>query len=83
MEMSARLDEAKYAKVLGKYKPRPVRTEEDNERAIATLERLYENEPLDPEQEALAEILTTLIEKFEDERYALKEATPAPILSQA
>ena len=82
MEMIAELDEAKYAKVLGKYKPRPIHTAEDNQRAIKTLESLYELDALSPEQEALAEILTTLIEKFEAERYALKEASPAAILRE-
>jgi len=80
--MIAELDEAKYAKVLGEYKPRPIHTEEDNERAIAILERLDASEELSPEQEALAEILTTLIEKFEEERYALSAASPSQILRE-
>jgi HTH-type transcriptional regulator/antitoxin HigA len=82
MEMIAELDEAKYAKVLGEYKPRPIHTEKDHERAIAILERLDANEQLSPEQEALAEILTTLIEKFEEERYALSAASPSEILRE-
>lgn len=80
--MIAELDEAKYAKVLRKYMPRPIHTEEDNQRAIAALEQLHEKEVLSPEQEALAEILTTLIEKFEEERYALSGATPTTILRE-
>jgi HTH-type transcriptional regulator/antitoxin HigA len=82
MEMIAQLDEAKYAKVLGEYKPRPIHTEDENRRAIAALERLDENEVLSPEQEALAEMLTTLIEKFEEEQYALKESSPAEMLRE-
>jgi HTH-type transcriptional regulator / antitoxin HigA len=82
MEMIAALNEAKYAAVLGEYKPRPIHTEEDNRRAIASLEAIHENEPLSPEQEALSELLTTLIEKFEEERYALKGAAPSAILRE-
>ena len=68
--------------VLGRYKPRPIHREEDNQRAIDVLEGLHANDTLTPEQEALAEILTTLIEKFEEERYALHPASPAAILRE-
>jgi HTH-type transcriptional regulator / antitoxin HigA len=82
MEMIARLDESKYAAILSEYKPRAIHSETDNERAIAALERLYEQDRLSPEHEALAEVLTTLIERFEEERYALKEASPIEILRE-
>ena len=80
--MISQLDEAKYAVVLSRYKPRPIHTEEDNRRAIDVLEGLHANGTLTPEQEALAEILTMLIEKFEEERYALRPASPAAILRE-
>jgi len=80
--MIAQLDDAKYAAVLGQYKPRPIHTEEDNQRAIDVLESLRANDALTPEQEALAEMLTTLIEKFEEERHALHPASPAAILRE-
>ncbi|MDP9024629.1 MAG: helix-turn-helix domain-containing protein [Candidatus Eremiobacteraeota bacterium] len=76
------IDEAGYAVVLGRYKPRPIQTEEDNQRAIDVLESLHANNTLTPEQKALAEILTTLIEKFEEERYPLRHASPAAILRE-
>ena len=76
------LDDATYAGVLSQYKPRPIHTEEDNQRAIDVLESLRANDPLTPEQEALAEMLTTLIEKYEEERYALHPASPAAILRE-
>ncbi|HEY0395468.1 MAG TPA: helix-turn-helix domain-containing protein [Candidatus Elarobacter sp.] len=80
--MTAELDESKYAKILSEYKPRAIHSQDDNERAIAALERLYEQAELSPEQEALAEVLTTLIERFEEERYALNEASPADVLRE-
>ena len=80
--MIAQLDEAKYAVVLSRYKPQPIHTEEDNRRAIDVLEGLHAKDTLTPEQEAFAEILTTLIEKFEEERYALRLASPAAILRE-
>ena len=71
MKTRAEFDEVKYAAVLGQWQPRPIRTEDDNRRAIAILEGLDANNELTPEQEALAEIFTTVIEKFEEERYGL------------
>jgi HTH-type transcriptional regulator / antitoxin HigA len=83
MEMTARLDETRYAAVLGEYKPRPIHTEKENERATKLLEQLHQNNAvLSPEEEALAEMLTTLIEKFEEEHYALNAASPAEILRE-
>jgi HTH-type transcriptional regulator/antitoxin HigA len=80
--MIAELDEVKYAAVLGEYQPRPIHAKEENQRATAALERLHANAVLTPEQEALAEILTTLIEKFEEEQYALNPASPVEILRE-
>lgn len=65
--MIAQLNDAKYAAVLCQYKPRPIHTEEDNQRAIDVLESLHTNDALTLEQAALAELLTTLIEKFEED----------------
>ena len=73
----AQLDDAKYAAVLRQYKPRPIHTEEDNQRAIGILECLRADDALTPEKEALAEMLATLIEKFEEEQYALNHAAPS------
>jgi len=78
----AQFDDAIYAAVLAHYKPRPIHTEDDNQRAIDILESLHTNDALTPEREALAEMLTTLIEKFEEERYALHPAPPAAILRE-
>jgi HTH-type transcriptional regulator/antitoxin HigA len=80
--MTAKFDDAKYAAVPGHYKPRPIHTEEDHQRAIDVLESLRTNDALTPEQGALAEMLTTLIEKYEEERYALHAASPAAILRE-
>jgi antitoxin component HigA of HigAB toxin-antitoxin module len=66
-------------RVIGK---KALSSEPDNERAISALGRLYEHDPFSAEHEALAEALTTLIERFEEERYALKEASPTEILRE-
>ncbi|HEV2643446.1 MAG TPA: hypothetical protein VGT98_12095 [Candidatus Elarobacter sp.] len=78
MKIKAEFDEAKYAAVLGQYQPRPIHTEKENQRAIDILEGLGADGELTPELEALAEILTTLIENFEDGRYALSPQGRTP-----
>lgn len=63
-------DETAYAALLVKYKPRPIHTEDENRRAIELLTHLDENgDALTPEQEMVAELLTTLIEQFEEQHY--------------
>ena len=77
MKIKAEFDEVKYAAILSQYQPRPIHTEKDNQRAMDILEGLNANGELTPELEALAEILTTLIENFEDGRYALSHRATA------
>jgi len=53
-----------------------IRTEEENERALAELGELLENEkPADREQGYIGR-LTAAIEKFEDEHYPMREPSP-------
>jgi len=80
MEMTAVLDEAAYAQALIEY-PRPIRNDPENERATALLEKLTAIENPTPEQAAVAEILATLIEAYE-ERYALAPASPLDTLHE-
>ena len=68
-----------YAKLLAKYQPKVIETEEENEAAIALAEEL-EHRDRTPEEDALLDLLVTLIEKFEDEHYQLHGSTPQSIL---
>jgi YgiT-type zinc finger domain-containing protein len=69
--MIEEFDNAAYARILCQYMPRPIHTEENNRRAIAALESLDASETLSPEQSALAELFTTLIETFEEAHYSI------------
>src|ERR1700678_468022 len=84
MEKMATLTENIYGKLLAKVRPRVIKTEAENERAIAELEALdireAQGRPLTPEEEELAELLTVLIEKFEDAHYDLGKADPVDAL---
>jgi HTH-type transcriptional regulator/antitoxin HigA len=73
------IDEASYAELLAKTLPQVIETDEENERLIAELEALDSLPAMTPEQKRLAELLTLLIEKFE-QRYDTGHATPLEAL---
>ena len=70
-----------YTVLLKKYPPKVIHTEEENE---AYTEILYEldrrSKRLTPAEKELAELLTLLIEDFEEKRYQLPRAKPLDVL---
>jgi len=66
--MSATLEikDSVYAKLLAKSLPRPIHSEAEHSRLTEILLDLDEREDLSPEGEALAEVLTLLIEDYEE-----------------
>ncbi len=72
-----------YAKLLAQILPGVIHSEEENERFIAILEKLEHRSSKWSKAEArLAELLTLLIENFEDENYQLKASTPSEVLRE-
>ena len=65
-----------YAELLTGALPRPIRNDEDHARTVATLLELDERPQPTPEEEALAELLTLLIEDYETNRYPLPAIAP-------
>jgi HTH-type transcriptional regulator/antitoxin HigA len=53
-----------------------------NDRYIARLEALHDRGHLTPEEERLSELLTLLIEDFENKRYQLAPAAPIEIIRE-
>lgn len=79
----ATVNRTRYAQLLADTLPRPIRTARENERMIARLYALESRwERLSPEERELAELMTTLIEKFESEQYPINLATPNERLAQ-
>jgi len=70
-----------YGALLQKVPPKVIRTEKENE---AYTEILYEldqrSKTLTPAEKELAELLTLLIEDFEEKRYQLPRAQPVDVL---
>ena len=80
---TAAIDEKRYARLLTRTLPRVIRTEAENERMIAQLDDLDSRwDGLTREEKELAELLTTLIERFESEHYPIHLATPQQRLAQ-
>ena len=74
------LDEKEYADLLAKTLPHVIHTEEENERCLAALEVLDSRGDLSTEERRIAELLTFLVEDFEDRSYSLPPASPAEIV---
>jgi HTH-type transcriptional regulator / antitoxin HigA len=69
-----------YGSLLAQYRPKIIVSEIENDAAIAIAEELEHRSSRTPEEEALLELLVTLIEKFEGEHYPIPESSPLEIL---
>jgi HTH-type transcriptional regulator/antitoxin HigA len=81
--MSAAASQIEYASLLRRVLPSVIHTERENERCIALLEALDRKEDrLTAAERRLAELLTVLIEGFEEKTYALQPARPVEIVRE-
>ena len=76
MNATNQIRDSVYAELLAKSLPRPIRTEREHQRLIQRLLELDERDDPSPEEEALAEVLTLLIEDYEERHYALPGVSP-------
>ena len=67
--MTLTFNPEKYKEVLSEYQPKLIKTEAENERALAIVEQLMNSPDLSAEQEEIYELLVILIERFEQEFY--------------
>ena len=66
---------------MSKALPTIIRTEEENERALLLVEKLFaKGDDLTFEENALLELLVKLISDFEEEHYPIRDATPKEVL---
>ena|ERR1039457_2871358 len=80
--MSALTVSPAYAALLAKIPPRVVRTEEQNEEYIAVLYELEQRHKRWTKAETeLADLLTLLIEDFEEKKYQLPKASPLEVVA--
>ena len=78
--MSTATSRPEYADLLARALPSVIHCEKENERYVAMLEELDEKGKLSAAEQRLAELLTLLIENFEEKAYSLKAAKPIDIL---
>jgi hypothetical protein len=60
---------------------RPIHTAAENARLMEMLLQLDQREDLSPEEEALAEVLTLLIEDYEEKYHPLPRVSPSESLN--
>lgn len=65
-----------YAKLLVKSLPRPIHSETEHARLMKALLELDERDDLSPEEEALADVLTLLIQDYEEKHHPLPRVSP-------
>ncbi len=70
------LNEKTYGRLLGRALPHVIRTDEECERLTNELMRLDERVDSSPEEKELAELLTVLIDEYEERRYPVRKSTP-------
>jgi HTH-type transcriptional regulator / antitoxin HigA len=71
-----------YSDLVRQSIPHIIRTEAENDHYLQVLAFLDAKPDPTPAEQELAELLTILIEHFEDQHYALKPATPIERLSE-
>jgi HTH-type transcriptional regulator/antitoxin HigA len=76
MSTTTEIRDSVYAELLAKSLPWPIRTDVEHARSVEALLALDEREDLSPEEEALAEVLTLLIEDFEEKHHPLPRVSP-------
>src|ERR1700694_2983331 len=81
--MSATAVRSEYAALLSSTLPAVIRSEAENARYIAMLEELdSKGNRMTAAERRMADLLTLLIEDFEEKHYALKASSPVDVLKE-
>jgi HTH-type transcriptional regulator / antitoxin HigA len=71
--MTLTFNRERYITLLSEYQPKLIKTEDENEQALAMVEKLMHLSNRTPEQQEMYELLIVLVEKFEQEFYQPKQ----------
>ena len=76
------LNQRRYARLLSERLPTVIRTEEENEEMLAAIWELMKKgeAKLSAEELALLELMSVLVERFEEEHYPIPDSPPHRIL---
>jgi len=76
-----RFNKRKYGELLAESVPTVIRTEEEYDHGIEQIEKLLKKgDRISAEEEHLLDLLSTLVEKYEDEHYPIEPADPHEML---
>jgi HTH-type transcriptional regulator / antitoxin HigA len=81
--MGLKLHRTRYSSLLADVAPTVPQTEKENERLLAEIEKLMAKgeKNLSPEEDALLELLTQLVETFEKRVYPRERTSPAELVA--
>ncbi len=74
--ITRRFNRRKYAELLAEALPAAITNEEELERVTAIVDELAVKKSLSPEESRLLDLLSTLIEVYEDEHHPIPDAPP-------
>jgi HTH-type transcriptional regulator / antitoxin HigA len=79
---SAVMNSASYGKLLAKTQPRPIHSEQGYDQMIEKIAALMgrDEENLSPEETSLLEMMSILVERYEQERYPVEPSKPGEII---
>lgn len=80
--VDTKLNTRRYGELLRKVQPRRIRTEAEYDRVAEFVSRLAVKgeHNLEPEEDALLELLTVLIEHYDEEHYQIPDAPPHTVI---
>lgn len=78
--MTLTFNPEKYKELLARHLPKVIKTEAENEKALAIVEELMHRQHRTPEEDELYELLIFLIENFEKSFYLQESTTPHSML---
>ncbi len=69
-----------YGQLVAEIKPKVIETDEEYEQFLVVAERLTFKQNQTPEESALYDLVTMLVETYETEHYPIDRSTPAEVL---
>jgi HTH-type transcriptional regulator / antitoxin HigA len=69
-----------YGQLVAQVKPKVIETEDEYEQFLSVAERLTFNQNQTPEESALYDLVTMLVEAYEAQHYEIDRASPSEVL---
>jgi hypothetical protein len=80
VKRARKIDISRYRRLIAKIAPMMIKTEKENERILAVIEKLIlKGEARSAEEDAVLDLLAHLVEQFESHAYPVGNTTPATL----